>query len=327
MAVHLLTGDDESLVGGAASELVQRLVGDGDRSFMVDDFDGDDYEVRQLVDAAQTPPFLTERRVVIGRGIGRFTTDDVEPLVAYLADPLPSTELVLVGGGGRLPKSLTDAVKKAGGEIVATGAPTGRKDRSLWIEEHVAAAGVRLDAAALAAVSEWMGEDAGRLRAVLATLVSTYGTQQRLGVVDVTPFLGDAGGVPPWDLTDAIDRGDVTAALTHLRRMMRAGERHPLQVMAILHNHFTRLMRLDGANARSESDAASILNVKSGFQARKVLDQYRRLGSANVAQAIQLLAQADLDLRGMRDLPDDAVIEILVARLARLASRGGSGRR
>lgn len=326
MAGYLLTGDDESLVAGALSELVQRLVGESDRSLMVDDFDGDDYEVRELVDAAQTPPFLTERRVVIGRGIGRFNAEDVGPLVAYLADPLPSTDLVLVAGGGRLAKALSDALKKSGGEIVATGAPTGRKDRSLWIEEQVAAAGVRLDAAATAAMGDWMGEDAGRLRAVLLTLAATYGSGQRLGVADVAPFLGEAGGVPPWDLTDAIDRGDVTGALTQLRRMMRAGERHPLQVMAILHTHFTRLLKLDGADARSEADAASILNVKSGFQARKVLDHYRRLGGPNVVQAVQLLAQADLDLRGVRDLPEDAVMEILVARLARLAPRG-AGRR
>jgi DNA polymerase-3 subunit delta len=156
---------------------------------------------------------------------------------------------------------------------------------------------------------------------VLDTLVSTYGTARKLTAAEVAPFLGDGGGVPPWDLTDAIDRGDVPGALALLTRMMRAGDRHPLQVMAILHSHYVRLMRLDGTHARTESDAASILNLKSGFQARKVLDQYRKLGTTNVVQAVQLLAQADLDLRGVRDLPDDAVMEILVARLCRLAPR------
>ncbi|MGD9701384.1 MAG: DNA polymerase III subunit delta [Acidimicrobiia bacterium] len=321
MGVHLLTGDDESLLSGAASELVHRLVGDGDRSLMVDDFDGEEYEINQVVDAAQTPPFLTDQRVVIGRGIGRFKTDEVAPLVAYLTDPLPSTELVLIGGGGRMPKVLVDAVKQAGGHVVATGAPTGKKDRSLWIEEQLAAVGLALDSGAMVLVGNWMGEDAGRLRAVLDTLVSTYGTERKLSAADVAPFLGEGGGIPPWDLTDAIDRGDVPGALALLTRMVRAGDRHPLQVMAILHGHYTRLMKLDGAEARSESEAAEILNVKSGFQARKVLDQYRKLGGTNVVQAVHLLAQADLDLRGVRDLPDEAVMEILVARLCRLSPR------
>ena len=326
MGVHLLTGDDGALLSAAASELVHGLIGDADRSLAVDDLDGDEYEVRQLVDAAQTPPFLTDRRVVVGRGVGRFTADEVAPLVAYLADPLPSTELVLVGGGGRLAKALTDAVKAAGGNVTATGAPSGKRDRSLWVEEQLAAAGVRLDAGALAALGAWMGEDAGRLRAVLETLVSTYGSGHKLTAADIEPFLGDAGDVPPWDLTDAIDRGDVAGALGLLGRMTGSGERHPLQIMAIVHGHYTRLMRLDGSGVRTESDAAALLNLKSGFQARKALEQYDRLGGTGVARAIELLAQADLDLRGARELPDEAVMEILVARLCRLTPRSG-GRR
>ena len=77
MAVHLITGDDESLLLTAVSEVVHRVVGDGDRSLMVDEFDDDEYEVRSVVDAAQTPPFLTESRVVVARGVGRFGADDV----------------------------------------------------------------------------------------------------------------------------------------------------------------------------------------------------------------------------------------------------------
>src|SRR4249920_3838045 len=132
MAVHLITGDDESLLLTAVSEVVHRVVGDGDRSLMVDEFDDDEYEVRSVVDAAQTPPFLTEVRVVVARGLGRLSADDVAPLVAYLGDPLLSTELVLVAGGGRLAKSLLDAVKKAGGVVIDTAPPTRARERSGW---------------------------------------------------------------------------------------------------------------------------------------------------------------------------------------------------
>ena len=69
MAIYLLTGDDESLVRTAVADLVHQLVGDGDRSMMVDEFDDDEYELRVVVDAAQTPPFLTDKRVVVARNI------------------------------------------------------------------------------------------------------------------------------------------------------------------------------------------------------------------------------------------------------------------
>ncbi|MFM7893432.1 MAG: hypothetical protein ACKO8P_06405, partial [Actinomycetota bacterium] len=65
MPTYLITGDDESLVLAAVGELERTLVGDGDRSLMVDDFDGDEYTAGMVADAAQTPAMLTDRRVVV----------------------------------------------------------------------------------------------------------------------------------------------------------------------------------------------------------------------------------------------------------------------
>ncbi len=316
MTIHLLTGDDESLLRSATNELVDRLVGDGDRSMTVDDFDGEEYEIRSVVDAAQTPPFLSERRVVVARRIGRFTDDDLASLRAYVEHPLDSTELVLTGGGGRLAKGFAAVVKRAG-TVVATDPPRRARDRQGWVEERIAAAGLRIEPRAANQLAAWLGEDAGRLESVLTTLRSAYGSDRTLGEADIAPFRGEAGGVPPWDLTDAVDRGDTTAALTLLGRMLHAGERHPLQVMAILHSHYGNLAKLDGADARDQDEAARATGL-SGFPAKKALGNYRRLGGPAVKRAMELLAQADLDLRGARELDDELVMELLVARLSKL---------
>ena len=325
MGVFLLTGDDEALLADALNALVHELVGDGDRSLMVEEV-GLEAEVSAVVDAAQTPPFLTDSRVVIARGVGRFTADDVKPLVAYLADPLETTKLVLVGGGGRLAKSLTRRGQVGRRQRCA---PRARRARSAtarqWVDEQVAAAGLRLDNGAVNALGAWLGEDAGRLRGVLATLASTYGEGTRITAEDVAPFLGQAGSVPPWDLTDAIDAGDVRTALVVLQRMMDGGDRHPLQLMAILHTHYTRLLRVDGAGARTEAAVGELLGLK-GFQAGKVLRQYERLRGTGVLRAFELLATADLDLRGAKEWPEPLVMEVLVARLARLSPAGGRRR-
>ena len=319
MTVHLVTGDDESIARAAVSELTHRLLGDGDRSLMVDEFDGDEYELRAVVDAAQTPPFLTERRVVVARGIGRFTGDEVAPLIGYLDDPLPTTDLVLVAGGGRLAKGLSDAVKRSGAETIATAPPSRARDREAWIANEATARGIKLSAPAVDVIADRLGEDMGRVDGILATLAGTFGDSRQLTPADVEPFLGEAGDMPPWALTDALDAGDTATTLGTLARMTAAGGRHPLQVMAVLHNHYVRLARLDGIDARSEAEAAQALGIKPGYPARKALQQYRRLGGGGVQRAIDLLATADLDLRGAKELPDDVVMDVLVARLSRLS--------
>jgi DNA polymerase-3 subunit delta len=224
-----------------------------------------------------------------------------------------------VAGGGRLAKAVTDAAKKAGAEMIATAPPTKARDRAEWFDEQIGGSGLRLDRQAVALLGSWLGEDAGRLQGIIDTLTSAYGTERTLKVDDITPFIGEAGGVPPWDLTDAIDRGDTTGALKLLHRMMRAGERHPLQIMAILHAQYGKLLALDGSGARDEASAAAAMGIKPGFPAKKALDQYRKLGGPAVSRAIAMLAQADLDLRGAKDWPEELVMEVLVARLSRLA--------
>lgn len=317
--VILVKGGDDILRSARRTAVVAEQVGGADATLVVDEPALDEDErLRPLVDAAQTAPFFTDHRVVVGRNIERFKSkEDLAGLVDYLADPLPSTVLVLEWAGtGRVPKALADAVTAAGGETISTDPGRNVAD---FVAEATGEAGVDLDREAQRHLVDWLGDDPGKLPGVLAVLASTYGEGTRLGVADVEPFLGEAGGVPPWDLTDAIDRGDIPAAITTLTRMLRSG-RHPMQVMATLHTHFQRILRLEGAAVRGEKEAATVLGLKgSTFPAKKALAQSRKLGAAGVRESIALLARADLELRGLVDWPDELSMEILVARLARIA--------
>jgi len=338
---YLVKGSDDVLRATALRSLIDQLVAGGDRSLLVDEQSGPDFELGSAVDAAQTLPFLSDRRIVVIRHLSRFPrADDLRPLLDYLSDPLSTTTVVLVwerppdaaskvaAGAVRLPAvppALTKAVTAAGGEVVTADAPTGR-DRAGWVSERLADGGIKVDGAARSRIVDSLGEDAGALVGLVQRLAGAYGAGASLSVDDVEPFLGDAGSVPPWELTDAIDRGDVAAALDRLARMVSSGGRHPLAIMATLQSHFTRMLRLDGADVGTEKQAAELLGLKgSTFPAKKALAQTQRLGHAKVVRAVRLLAEADIDLRGAKAWPEELVMEVLVARLARLAT--GAGRR
>ena len=110
--VWLVDGDDATLVAEEVRRLVAELVGAGaEASLSVEDFWGDEVDLDAVTGACLTPPFLGERRVVVLRDAGRFSTEDLRPLLVYLEDPLPTTALVVAGGGGRLAPKLVAAVK------------------------------------------------------------------------------------------------------------------------------------------------------------------------------------------------------------------------
>ncbi|MHB1533311.1 MAG: DNA polymerase III subunit delta [Acidimicrobiales bacterium] len=322
-AAWLVQGGDETLVSEAVRGLIDELVGDGDRTLMVEDFRGDEVDLAIVADAARTPPFLAERRVLVVRDVTRFTTEELAPLLAYLDDPLPSTALVLVGGEGRVAPKLLSAVK-AHGHVVSTSVSS--REAYAWMRERIHAAPVRLDAATASRVEAHLGEDVGRLPALLDMLVAVYGEGARLGPDDVEPYLGEAGSVTPWDFTDAIDAGKSDVALRLLHRMLGAGERHPLVVLATLHRHVQSLLRVQSPEVTTEAKAASVLGIAAGrstYPAKKALASARRLGPDAVVAAVGLVADAELSLKGAQDWPPVVVLEVLVARLCQLARMKG----
>ena len=333
--IIVLKGGDEVLMSAGLTDLIHELVGTDDRAMLVEELlidthvtpDDDGYDIGRLVDAAQTPPFLTDRRIIVSRHSGVFSTKEaVAPLVAYLSDPLETNTVVLVWEKDprpqrqpkipAVPKSLLDAVTASGGTVVDTSSGSGKAQEG-WIVDQIRSSSVKFDASAQKLVVDHIGSDVGRIPGILTTLEGVFAPGSRLSAADVEPFLGAAGDVAPWDLTDAIDNGDVSAALDSLQRMLIGGERHPIQVLATLSSHYLRMAQLDSPDIRGEKMAAEVLGLKgSTFPAKKALAGAQRLGSVRLEEFVALLSQADLDLHGAKNWPPPLVVEVLVARLA-----------
>lgn len=316
MAVYLISGD-ESLISMEMSALVDRLVGDGDRSMMVDDFDcaDADFSVGPIADAMTTMSLFLERKVVVVRHLHEIDAEFVDPFVAALDAVIDEVDVVMTGTG-RLVKPITDACKRVKAQNIGASVVSSAKDRIGWVETRLVEAGFSWAGDVPRVVAQWFGNDHARLSGLIATLRSVHGEGAKLTRGDVEAFLGEAGSIAPWDLTDAIDAGDAGRALEMLHRMLL--ESHPLQILALLSNRYAQMMKIDGRGVRTAEDAVAMLGGKP-FTARKILEQHQRLGSAGVARATSLLAQADVDIRGGKDWTPEMVMEILVARLARLS--------
>jgi len=55
-------------------------------------------------------------------------------------------------------------------------------------------------------------EDLGRLEGILDALAAGYGAGATVRDEELLPFLGEAGAVPPWELTDAARYGSALMA-------------------------------------------------------------------------------------------------------------------
>ena len=110
--------------------------------------------------------------------------------------------------------------------------------------------------------------------------------------------------------------------------MLDSKGRAGLQIVNILQRHYLRMARLEGSGVRGADEAAALLGMNR-FPAGKALRVAQRLGPQRIATAVHWIANADVDLKGGvsyggkdldtdMDVTDLTVVEVLVARLAKM---------
>jgi DNA polymerase-3 subunit delta len=318
------------MVYDAVHNVVASALGDLDPSFALQDFTAKDVTASpgestmpRVLEALNTPPFLVERRVVVVRDAQLLVADEVALLTQWMGSPAPGTVLILAVVGSK-----ANRLVKAASEVVEVNVGTRVADRVAFVKSKMDEYGVVIDNTAAQRVTEQVGDDVARIDALARTLQSIYGSAP-LVFARIEPYLGDAGDVPAWDLTDALDAGDATKAIVVARRMLESRQRAGLQIVSIVQRHYLNMARLEGSEARSKEDAATLLGINA-YPAGKALQMAERLGAARLTTAVHWITDADLALKGAvsyggKDLDSDldvtelTVIEVLVARLARLS--------
>jgi DNA polymerase-3 subunit delta len=343
VTIMLVKGDDPALRDREVQHLVDDLLEGADRSFALDDHtlasrrragddDTDDAPASEgsvelpaftgITNALSSPPFMTPHRVVVVREIGNLTAEQSQWIAGWMSDPLDGIHLVLVAGGGRIPSALDKACKAH----ATTSAPS-TEDTADLLQRELKDAHLKLAPDAATRVAAHLGKDAGRVPELVELWHSAYGDDAVLDLDQVEQYLGELGTAGNFELANALDRGDVGRALETLHRMTTATSAtqpkplHPMQIMATLSGHYRRLLRLDDPAIVTKEHAAQALNMRNPNGARFPLEASKRLGTDGLREAMRLLAQAELDLRGASGLDERMVMDVLVARLAALSRR------
>ena len=330
-ALVAVVGNDATIVNDAVHATITKLLGGIDPSMALEDLSvregahEDDVAstTQRILDALNTPPFLVDRRVIVLRDVQSLRDEDADLLVAWASSPTPGVTLVVsqVGAKGK------SRLLKAADELVDVAVGSRPKDRLAFVAEKLEEHNVRTSSAVTQKIADRLGDDMARVESLARTLHSIYGSSP-LQFDHVEPYLGDAGDVPEWDLTDAVDQGTAASAIEIARRMLYSKSRSGLQIVNILQRHYLKMVRLDGSGASTGEDAAAILGGHA-FPAQKLVRGARILGADRLAHAVDLITRADRDLKGGTsyggrndddvDQTDVTVTEILVARLAKLS--------
>lgn len=252
--IYVLLGDDDHEKAALALALGE-MVEEDLRAFNVERLYAGDAAVTPglVAEAARTLPMIAPRRIVVvlqaeklfdpkkKRKAGESADGEdepvgaLEPLVDYFADPSPTTALAFVFSSpeaGKAPADIplaknlkiTKALVKAATLVVCTGLDGG-KDPARWIEQQAAAAGLAVDRPVITRLLQVSGSDPGRLRADVVKLLLFASGAPTLTLEHVAAIAGaPEHHADDWALVNAVQRGDVVAALRELKAELDDGD-------------------------------------------------------------------------------------------------------
>ena len=313
LPVYLFFGDEEFLIEEAVGLITSRTVDPASRDFNFNTVYCKGAVAADIVNLAQTLPFMSERRTVIAKEIDALKAADLEELVAYLKDPSPSTCLVLLANQPKYEKkSVITAVESHG--AVTRFFPLLEREIVPWIESWAKGRGLSIQRDAAQHVRQTLGNDLQAISNELEKTAVFLKDRKAITFDDVKTVVGDFREYTSFDLADAVGRKNREQAFLILSRLIQEGEQ-PVGLLGALAWNFRRLLRaksLEAAGSGYEDIKKKlhiIFHQSAAFQ-----EQMGRYSLRELEQAFGSMLAADRALKS-GVLQGRLVLERLVLRL------------
>jgi DNA polymerase III subunit delta len=302
-SAYVLSGE-EFLVEEALNQLREEVGADplSEMTF------GSRPQVHEVIGALETPSLLGGKRLVVVNDASDLLKEMVEALTRYLESPSDDSVLVLIAPT----RTKLDAVVKKTGEIVSLDAPKGRR-LATWIRSRASAHSIKVDDRAAWSLIDAVGGDLRELDGALSQLATALGRGARVGAEDVRKAFTRLADQRIYAFTDAVGDRRLGVAMTNLTRLLDQGE-PPLVVFGSLTSLVRNMLRAhryaDSGGARAVGDALGLPT----WRAERLTKQARAYREDELTQAMALLAETDVELKG-GDLPPEAALERAVVRI------------
>jgi len=277
----LVVGDEELLVSRAVSAVL-RAARTRTPDVEVRDLDGGSVQVGDL-DEALSPSLFGDERVVVVRAAQDLSKEATAEVVAYLADPLPEVQLVLVHAGGAKGKQLLAPLLAAGARRVDCPKVTRASERRDLVRAELRSGGRLVEEDAVTALLDAVGNDLRELCSAASQLLSDIEGPVTADVV--ARYHRGRAEASGFAVADRAVEGDLAGALELLRWGASAGLAHVLVTSAL------------AATLRSVALVAGQLGMPP-WKVEKTQRQARGWRPDSIAMAVRAVAQADAEVKG-----------------------------
>ena len=316
--LYLFYGEESYLKEHYRDQISQKLCPADTQDFTLVRL-GDGMSRDDLMDAVESFPFGADRKVVLVSDypLLKPTGDLKEALPGILSD-LPDHVCLIFYFDAlefKPDKRLTlwKVIEKHGTPVEF--AKSGQADLIPWIKRRFAAHDKLIDTPEC----EYLIFLCGSLMTNLITEVdkiSAYAARKEITRADIDAVASRVLDADVFAMTEKIVGGDYPGALAILQDLF-ASKNQPVVVQGAITKQMQRLYgaKLAFEARKGEEYLAKLFGFRSSYPARLLLQGARKVSLKGARKAVQLCAQADLDIKS--NIPDpERVVELLLLQLA-----------
>lgn len=305
--IYLLYGEERYLRRQYRQKLQAALCSDGD-TMNVHFYSGRDVPVGEIIDLAETLPFLAERRVIFISDSGLFKSGG-EKLAEYLASPCESTYFVFTESEVDKRSKLFKTVQSKG--YAADFTVQDESTLKRWIAGTLGRAGKKITENTVQLIISKTGTDMDNIQMELEKLICYCMDRDVVTDADVEAVCTTRISNHIFDMINAIADRKQKAAL-ELYYDLLALKEPPMRILFLIARQCNMLlqakeMKLKGHDNRT---IGSRLGVPP-FIAQKVLNQASKFKTSTLRRAVQQCVEAETAVKTGR-MNDMMSVEILI---------------
>lgn len=315
--LYLMYGPEDYLREQFLLLLKKTCLPEGEDSFSYKRLDGAELDLRELSDAVDAVPFMTERSFVEVRGADINKIKDTDGFIALISDIPDYCTLVFVQSAqyepdGRL--KLIKALREHGCDMKFTQQSQGQLVD--WISRRFAAAGKSVDLEAVQRLIFISGDLMSRLIPEIEK-VAAYAAGERVTVEDVEAVAHHIPEAVVFSLSEHISRRNYERAAQTLSELLSDKNNEPIMLLALLGAQIRKLYaaRLALEQGQGVKQVMELCSVKYEFLAKNLLASARGFSLAQLRRAVELCAETDYLMKSS-GMDDEELLTQVVMRIA-----------
>ena len=309
--VYLFQGQETFLIEECIERIKQILIPPESADFNVDKFSGKDLVAADVLDQAQTVPFLSKWRLLIITDLDAVSTAVQKQLLPYLSHPNPSTCLIMTASKLDSRTKLAQVLKKSG-EVVQFW-KLFERDLPQWVSSRARLYGCKISLQAAAYLADVVGNELRQLDNELKKVIA-YTHDGEITPAVVERVVGDVRARDIFEMIDAVSMGNLSEALRILNQLLIEGE-EPLKILALLSRQFRMLWKTRVSLVEQKSLSATQIASKIGVSPRlaeNLLKQVQRFSQIKLKNGLKRMYDVDVALKSSTNSPNILLEDLFI---------------